>query len=321
MLPDKPYKVLEVPTISDDFYHNIFGWSSSNLFSVCLDNNVYLLHAETGDITKLYEAFDCELVTSLQWNETGDQLAMGNILGQVSIWDIHTQKEITNFDSHTDRVCAMDWKSTLISGSKDNNIVQHDFREKSVKVKTYKSHKQEVCNVKWSPDEKMFCSGGNDNKVFIWSPQSSIPIMKESHSACVKAMAWSDSQYGILATGGGAADKMIKTWNVQTRELLHERLTDSQVCSMVFSKHTNDLITAHGYPNNEINIWRANGLKRVGSLFGHTERVLYLNLSPCATNLVSCSGDETMRFWKLYEGFDKKGHVKKEQVLTSSKLR
>lgn len=320
-LPKKPFKVLEAPSISDDFYHNIFDWSASNLLGVNLDNNIYVLHAETGAVTKLYEAYDCEAVTSLQWNEKGDQMAMGNILGQVSIWDVETQKELVNFDSHKGRVCALDWRSTLISGSKDGNIVQHDLRARVPQIKTFLGHTQEVCKLKWSPDEQLFCSGGNDNKVFVWSPQSSVPLMKESHQACVKAMAWSEKQYGVLATGGGSADRMIKTWNVRTKELIHERLTDSQVCSMVFSKHTNDLITAHGHPYNEINIWRANGLKKVGSLRGHNERVLYLNLSPCATTLVSCSGDETLRFWKLYEGYESEGVRHGDRLAEASKLR
>lgn len=303
-LPQKPFKVLEAPNISDDFYHNIFDWSAGNMLGVNLDNNIYLLNAETGQHTKLYEAFECETVTSLKFNPAGDQIAMGNLLGQVSIWDLNTEKEIVNFDTHDNRVGAMDWKSTLISGSKDARIVQHDFRLQEAQVKTFVSHTQEVVNVKWSPDEQLFCSGGNDNKLFVWSPQSYIPIMKESHMACVKAIAWSERQYCVLASGGGSADKMIKTWNVKTRELIHERLTDSQICNLVFSRHTNDLISAQGFPNNEINIWRTNGLKKVGSLTGHTERVLYLNLSPCGTDLVSCAGDETLRFWKLYEGYD-----------------
>jgi WD40 repeat protein len=33
------------------------------------------------------------------------------------------------------------------------------------------AHKQEVCGLKWSFDERMLASGGNDNKLFVWSPQ------------------------------------------------------------------------------------------------------------------------------------------------------
>ena len=208
-LPQKPHKVLEVPEISDDFYHNICDWSNTNVLAVSLDNNIYLLNAETGQHTKLYEAYECETVTSLKWSPDGDKIAMGNLLGQVLIWDVAMQREIANFDCHDARVGCLDWRSTLLSGSKDSRILQHDFRTEGAQVRTYVAHTQEVCNIKWSPDEQLFSSGGNDNKLFVWSPHSHLPVMKEMHNACVKAMAWSERQYGILATGGGSADKMI----------------------------------------------------------------------------------------------------------------
>lgn len=321
VLPEKPFKILEAPDISDDFYHNIFDWSPSNVLGVSLGNSVYLLNTDSSKVSKLYEAFECETISSIQWNETGDHLAIGNVLGQISIWDVNARKEVVSLDTHENRVCTLDWRSTLISGSKDTTIVQHDLRQKIPQVTTFVSHTQEVCKVKWSPDEQYFCSGGNDNKVFIWTSASPMPIMKESHQACVKALAWSEKQYGVLASGGGASDRMIKTWNVRTRELMHERLTDSQVCSLVFSRHTNDLISSHGYPYNEVTLWRTNGLKKIGSLFGHTERVLYLNLSPCGNTLVSGSSDETLRFWKLYDGSLGGDSVTPGQCFESSNIR
>ena len=321
VLPEKPFKILEAPHIPDDFYYDIFDWSSNNILGICLANSIYMMNGESDKVTKLYEAFDCESITSLRWNESGDQLAVGNILGQVSIWDVNKQKEIISLDSHEDRVCALDWRSTLISGSKDTNIIQHDLRVKKAQINTYQFHTQEVCKLMWSPDEQYFCSGGNDNKVLVWTPTNSMPIMRESHNACVKALAWSEKQYGVLATGGGASDKMIKTWNVRTRELIQERDTGSQVCSLVFSKLTNDIISAHGYPSNEITVWRANGLKKVGSIYGHLERVLYLKLSPCASTVVSCSGDETLRFWKLYENKVETGSQLSSGTLETSNIR
>lgn len=30
-------------------------------------------------------------------------------------------------------------------------------------------HRQEVCGLKWSPDAQCLASGGNDNKLFVWS--------------------------------------------------------------------------------------------------------------------------------------------------------
>lgn len=83
------------------------------------------------------------------------------------------------------------------------------------------AHKQEVCGLKWSFDEKMLASGGNDNKLFVWdathgSGNSGGSAITEplcsftDHTAAVKAVAWSPHQHGLLASGGGTADRHIR---------------------------------------------------------------------------------------------------------------
>lgn len=72
-------------------------------------------------------------------------------------------------------------------------------------------HTQEVCGLKWSPDHQQLASGGNDNKMMLWSVHNpNSPIIKFSaHKAAVKAIAWSPHQHGRLASGGGTADRSI----------------------------------------------------------------------------------------------------------------
>eukprot|EP00595_Chromulina_sp_UTEXLB2642_P003207 CAMPEP_0196768082 /NCGR_PEP_ID=MMETSP1095-20130614/42318_1 /TAXON_ID=96789 ORGANISM="Chromulina nebulosa, Strain UTEXLB2642" /NCGR_SAMPLE_ID=MMETSP1095 /ASSEMBLY_ACC=CAM_ASM_000446 /LENGTH=113 /DNA_ID=CAMNT_0042137157 /DNA_START=1006 /DNA_END=1347 /DNA_ORIENTATION=+ len=77
-------------------------------------------------------------------------------------------------------------------------------------VYDFNNHKQEVCGLKWSFDEKLLASGGNDNKLYIWSINQSSncePLYEFSdHGAAVKAVAWSPHQHGLIASGGGTAD-------------------------------------------------------------------------------------------------------------------
>ena len=47
----------------------------------------------------------------------------------------------------------------------------------------------------------------------------------------MKAVAWCPWQSGILATGGGASDKTIKIWNINSGSLVSSVETKSQVCS------------------------------------------------------------------------------------------
>ena len=73
-------------------------------------------------------------------------------------------------------------------------------------------------------------SGGNDNKLFIWSSQSAHPLAKFSqHNAAVKAIGWSPHQSGLLATGGGTADRCIRFWNTLTLQPVSSIDTGSQV--------------------------------------------------------------------------------------------
>lgn len=41
-------------------------------------------------------------------------------------------------------------------------------------------------------------------------------------------------------------------------------------------------------------------MDRIATLYGHSYRVLYMAISPDGENVVTGSGDETLRFWKLF---------------------
>ena len=44
-----------------------------------------------------------------------------------------------------------------------------------------------MCGLKWSPDNQYLASGGNDNKLFVWSGAQNTPMQTYSyHVAAVK---------------------------------------------------------------------------------------------------------------------------------------
>jgi cell division cycle 20-like protein 1, cofactor of APC complex len=60
----------------------------------------------------------------------------------------------------------------------------------------------------------MLASGGNDNKLFVWSLRTSNQLNKfAEHKAGVKAIAWNPHYHGLLVSGGGTADRTIRFWN------------------------------------------------------------------------------------------------------------
>lgn len=168
------------------------------------------------------------------------------------------------------------------------------------------AHRQEVCGLKWSPDEKMLASGGNDNKLCVWATNHADPrepiCRFNDHIAAVKAVAWSPHQNGLLASGGGTADRNIRFWNANTGVSLHRVDTGSQVCNLMWSTNVNEIVSTHGYSLNQIIVWRYPSMQKLATLTGHSLRVLYLAMSPDGQSVVTGAGDETLRFWNIFPG-------------------
>lgn len=137
--------------------------------------------------------------------------------------------------------------------------------------------------------------------------------------AAVKAIAWSPHHHGLLVSGGGTADRCIRFWNtltgqpmqcVDTGETANMAWDDllnqlalvlgSQVCNLAWSKHSSELVSTHGYSQNQILVWKYPSLTQVAKLTGHSYRVLYLALSPDGEAIVTGAGDETLRFWNVF---------------------
>ncbi|XP_061348206.1 B-type cell cycle switch protein ccs52A isoform X2 [Gastrolobium bilobum] len=280
-VPRSPYKVLDAPALQDDFYLNLVDWSSHNVLAVGLGNCVYLWNACSSKVTKLCDLGIEDSVCSVGWAQRGTHLAVGTRNGKVQIWDASRCKKIRSMEGHRLRVGALAWSSSLLSsGGRDKNIYQRDIRAQEDFVSKLSGHKSEVCGLKWSYDNRELASGGNDNRLFVWNQHSTQPVLKYcEHTAAVKAIAWSPHLHGLLASGGGTADRCIRFWNTTTNSHLSCMDTGSQVCNLVWSKNVNELLA---------------------TLTGHTYRVLYLAISPDGQTIVTGAGDETLRFWNVF---------------------
>lgn len=173
-------------------------------------------------------------VSSVCWMGKGQHLAVGTAKGLVQIWDAQACRRVRTMPGHTHRVGTLASKTfVLASGSRDRKILMRDVRVKDPYVGELMGHKQEVCGLKWSSDNQYLASGGNDNKLLVWDPSQTKagPLIKFSeHQAAVKAIAWSPHQHGLLASGGGTADRCIRFWNTTTAQPLQCVDTGSQVC-------------------------------------------------------------------------------------------
>ncbi|WCJ19639.1 hypothetical protein M5689_001923 [Euphorbia peplus] len=311
-VPKTPHKVLDAPSLQDDFYLNLVDWSSQNVLAVGLGTCVYLWTASNSRVTKLCDLGPNDSVCSVQWTREGSYISIGTCLGQVQIWDGTQCKRVRTMTGHQTRTGVLAWNSRILSsGSRDRNILNHDLRVSSDYISKLVGHKSEVCGLKWSCDDRELASGGNDNQLLVWNQHSQHPILKlTEHTAAVKAITWSPHQSNLLASGGGTADRCIRFWNTTNGHQLNHVDTGSQVCNLAWSKNVNEIVSTHGYSQNQIMVWKYPSLTKVANLTGHSMRVLYLATSPDGQTIVTGAGDETLRFWNVFPSMKAPAPVK-----------
>lgn len=223
------------------------------------------------------------------------------------LWDVVQAKCVRVMGGHAARVGSLAWNSFILSsGSRSGAIHHHDVRVASHHVGSLLGHSQEVCGMQWSPDGKLLASGGNDNVLNIWaqggtSDDAASPLHTLTHhQAAVKAVAWCPWQPNVLASGGGTADRHIRFWNANTGSCLSSVDTNSQVCALLWSKEYKELVSGHGFSQNQLTIWKYPAMSRVMELTGHVSRILHMTMSPDGQFVASAAADETLRLWKCF---------------------
>ncbi|KAL6328703.1 hypothetical protein AAG906_003389 [Vitis piasezkii] len=77
----------------------------------------------------------------------------------------------------------------------------------------------------------------------------------------------------------GTADWYIRFWSTTNGNQLNHVDKGSQVCNLAWSKNVNELVSTHGYSQNQIMVWKHPSMTKVTTLTGHSLLVLYLAMS------------------------------------------
>lgn len=307
-IPTKEERILDAPGMLDDFYLHLLSWSGSNLLAVALQHNVYIWNAETGSahhLCGLTEEQPQRYYSSLEWSSQDSHilaLATGPPDNEIELWDAQAGTQVLSLRGQAHRVGALSWSGhVLASGARDGTIMLHDIRMQS-QVASIIPHMGEVCGLTWSPDGSQLASGGNDNLVQLFDVHrlETPRITLRGHTAAVKALGWSPHQANLLASGGGTEDTTLRFWNTVSGVCTHSVCTTSQICCLLWSKHSNEVVTSHGFSDYQLTIWKYPSLVSLADLKGHAARVLHLAISPDGQTVVSAAADETIRFWKCF---------------------
>eukprot|EP01032_Pedospumella_encystans_P008943 gene8943-10562_t len=317
-IPSEPMRVLDAPTLLNDYYLNLMSWGCAGNLALGLSRSVFLwnpVSASTKELMFLNEHSN-DYVTSVSWiQQGGNHLAVGTAESGVQLWDVQAEKRVRSLSGHASRVGALAWNGHMLtSGSRDNAVLNHDVRIQNHIVGKMLHHSQEVCGLAWSPDGTYLASGANDNTLCIteasaFTSMNTAPkhVLTE-HQAAVKALAWSPHERNLLASGGGTADRCIKFWNAASGSMVNSVDTGSQVCALQWSPFEKEILSSHGYAENQLCLWKYPTMAKVKELRGHTSRVLHMAVSPDGAIVCSGAADETLCFWEIFAPESKGKH-------------
>ncbi|KAJ0964335.1 hypothetical protein J5N97_029457 [Dioscorea zingiberensis] len=300
-------RILDGPKLMDDYYLNLLDWGKNNILAIALGPSLYLWNATNNEVHLLLRIENEEdYPSSVSWSDDGRTLAVGFASSIIELWDTAALCKVRILEGHMARVGSLSWNNKILtSGSRDTSIINHDVRSFGRSTSYFGGHTQEVCGLRWSSSGNLLASGGNDNIVHVWesSKMGSSKFLHRftDHTAAVRALAWCPFQSHRLASGGGTADQCIKIWNTQSGKCIQSTNTGAQVCALEWNRHQKEILSAHGYNQNQLSLWTYPSMSKVADLGGHTARVLHLSQSPDGSTVVSAAADETIRFWKVFE--------------------
>lgn len=195
-ISNQPERVLDAPGMLDDFYLNLLSWSCTNIVAVALGESTYTWRAETGEVAHLGDTPEGSYVSSVDFSQDGQFLAIGTSTGSVELWDVESGQKLRTMHGHLAQLPSLSWFGhVLSSGCGDGSIWHHDVRVARHKVGELMGHIGEVCGLKWRKDGELLASGGNDNVVNIWDgrvgdvngeARGKARWTKRNHTAAVK---------------------------------------------------------------------------------------------------------------------------------------
>lgn len=175
----------------------------------------------------------------------------------MKIFDTHKSHAFQEFEGlHFGRIGSIGCTNNLIcTGGRDGYVSIQDVRMET-EIMRYKAHNQEICGLKICPSGELIATGGNDNRLFLYSMRKMGKLACwGEHTAAVKAIGFNPKE-PTVASGGGTADRKIRIFSLQTLELMNEVDTGSQICNLMYSPVSRELVTTHGYSLNQINVWK-----------------------------------------------------------------
>jgi WD40 repeat protein len=242
-----------------------------------------------------------ERINRISWSPTGRFLASASQDHTSCIWQLGDTKPTKTLRLRGNSVYSVAWypseqEDLVALATSHSGIV---LWKPSLDTREHLSaHEGNVYSVAWSPGGQYLCSGGLDNRVLVWSQDSSTSMWIKDidlfgHTSQVNEIVWSpDSQ--LIASASD--DDTISIWSIRNRRQLTRLDARSDgVTALSWSPLGNLLVS--GASNGALRIWDPHTGVQSRVLERHEGVVTDVAFSPDGLLLASKSLDDTVILW------------------------
>ena len=216
------------------------------------------------------------------------KLASIDLRGTIQIWDATALVQLSIVP--TDRmlrswqwIFSPDGKILATGAPIVRNKIELWQTDPGAHLFTLEGHTSPVTEYIFSPDSKIFVSGGRDEMIILWDVKTGNRFgTLIGHTQPISALAFS-ADGKTLASGGG---KKIRLWNINTRNRIGNFDTADSVEALAFSP--DGKMIACGTEDGQIQIWNLMPNPQIQATFsGHQGSIYVLMFSPDGKILAS----------------------------------
>jgi WD40 repeat protein/serine/threonine protein kinase len=308
--------VLELRGHTDGVYNLALDASGRRLISAggAADRTLRVWDLPSGKPLHVLKGHE-HLVQSVALAPDGSEAASVGWDGTLRFWDLDrgVEKRVIrpelNVAPHArsdgfrnflfDVAYSKDGRSVLI-GCEDG-VMRLYSRDTGQLLRDLPGHEGFLFNVSISADGQKYASAGADQTVRIWDARSGRELLcYRGHRDRVTTVAFAWDGHSVFSA---SADGALRIWDQNTGQ---DTQLELRVGSRCVQPSVGGKLLATGSLDGTVRVLDGKSGRRLLTLRGHTDEVLYVLMTDDGRRLVSASADRTVKVWNI-EGLDLRG--------------
>ena len=265
-------------------------------------------------------------ITDLAINPNGNLIASSSTDQTVRLWTNGVKGKFRILKCHPSPIRSVDFSNTgkyLLTGANDKTIKIFDLYPKVKFVSSFKGHSNWVRCARFSPDNRLIGSCGDDNSVMIFDIEQKTTKYKFlDHLSHVNSCRFSPDGT-IIASAGD--DGKIKLFDIRIGRLIqHYDAHNDKVNCISYHQSGNYIISASD--DSTIKIWDLKMGQILYTVHGHKGKVKSVNFNVDGDYFCSGGEDSILMVWKsniknMDEEFNTLGKARMQNYTMTNKTK